>query len=176
MTQLTEYILISACLLGERVRFDGRVRKHLKDKIVQWRSQERLIAFCPEVAGGLSVPRPRAEIVAGVGCDVLCGKARVADARGRNVTAAFLQGAQIAMEFALKGRTSVAVMKDGSPSCGVSYIYDGSFSGKRIPGSGVTTALLKANGIKVYSEKDIICFRASKMSGSGVTNFKRVLY
>ena len=155
MTSLQDCILISACLLGKRVRFDGRVRKRIGVEIRLWRFQERLIAVCPEVAGGLTVPRAPAEIENGLGCDVLRRKSGVIDAEGRNVTAAFLEGAHKALDLARNGRAIVAVMKDGSPSCGVTYIFDGSFSRKRIPGCGVTTALLKANGVKVFSERDL---------------------
>jgi uncharacterized protein YbbK (DUF523 family) len=155
MMSSQDCILISACLLGERVRFDGRVRKRLGAEIRLWRFQERLIAVCPEVSGGLSVPRSPAEIENGNGCDVLCGKSGVIDAEGRNVTTVFLEGAHKALEFARNSRAHVAVMKDGSPSCGVTYTYDGSFSRKRIAGCGVTTALLKANGIEVFTERDL---------------------
>lgn len=148
-------ILISACLLGEKVRYDGRIRKQIEDNIRQWQLEKRLIPICPEVAGGLSVPRPPAEVANGVGWDVLCGKSGVVDVDGRSVTKAFIEGAQEAWALALKFGAGVAVLKDGSPSCGVTYIYDGSFSRQCIPGRGVTTALLQKKGIKVYSEREL---------------------
>ena len=155
MTPTHHFILISACLIGERVRYDGKIRKNMDDNISQWLSKDRLISICPEVAGGLPVPRPPAEIQKGVGCGVLCGKSKVINLEKRNVTPAFNIGANKALELARQFRIGVAVLKNGSPSCGVTYIYDGSFSSHRIPGSGVTAALLQKNGVKVFSENEI---------------------
>ena len=155
MTAIHHLILISACLVGERVRYDGGVRKQIDDDIRWWQSRKQLISLCPEVSGGLPVPRPPAEIEKGVGCDVLCGNSDVIDVESRTVTPAFLKGAKKAMGLVRKYRIRVAVLKDGSPSCGVTYIYDGSFSNQRIPGNGVTTALLQKNGVRVFSEHEI---------------------
>ena len=155
MTAIHHHILISACLIGEMVRYDGVVRKKIDDDVRRWQINKRLVSVCPEVSGGLSVPRPPAEIEKGVGFDVLCGNSDVIDVESRIVTSAFVRGAHKAMEFVRKYQIRVAVLKDGSPSCGVNYIYDGSFSGQRIPGSGVTTALLKKNGVRVFSENEI---------------------
>ena len=155
MTAIHHHILISACLIGERVRYDGGVRKNIDDEIQRWQLNGRLISICPEVIGGLTVPRPPAEIEKGFGCDVLCGNSDVIDVESRRVTPAFLRGAHKAMELVRKYRIRVAVLKDGSPSCGVTYIYDGSFSSRRLPGNGVTTALLQNNGVRVFSENEI---------------------
>ena len=155
MTAINNLILISACLIGERVRYDGGVRTKIDDDIQRWQLNKRLISLCPEVIGGLLVPRPPAEIEKGDGCDVLSENSDVIDMESRIVTSAFVNGANKAMELVRKYRIKVAVLKDGSPSCGVTYIYDGSFSSKRIPGSGVTTALLQKNGVRVFSENEI---------------------
>jgi uncharacterized protein YbbK (DUF523 family) len=155
MTAFHHIILISACLIGERVRYDGGIRKQIDVDVRRWQSKKRLISLCPEVSGGLPVPRPPAEIQKGVGCDVLCGNSDIVDEENRIVTAAFVKGAKKAMELVRKYRIRVAVLKDGSSSCGVTYIYDGSFSNQRIPGSGVTTALLQENGVRVFSENEI---------------------
>ena len=147
---------MSACLLGEPVRYDGtdnRVPSTLLDRL---RDQGRVVAFCPEVAGGLGTPRPPAEIVGGDGEAVLDGEARVETDEGRDVTDAFLAGARGALEAAKRAGARVAILKDGSPSCGSSYTYDGTFSGTRREGAhGVTVALLERHGIRVFGEKDL---------------------
>ena len=142
-------ILISACLAGENVRYDNRQVPIAFDLLEKWDQQGRLIKVCPEVCGGLPVPRPAAQIVNGNGYDVLQGKARVIDMENNDVTCAFIQGAQYALGLAQKYDIQVAVFKEKSPSCGVNQIYDGTFSSILIPGCGVTVALLKENGIRV---------------------------
>ena len=148
-------ILISACLLGELVRYDGGHCQVENELLERWARQGRLIPICPEVAGGLPVPRTNAEIVGGTARDVLDGKARVLDASGRDVTEAFLLGAKKALEEARKHQVEIAILKDHSPSCGTTMVYDGRFRGRKIPGLGITAALLKRHGIRVFSEKEI---------------------
>ncbi|MBW2325389.1 MAG: DUF523 domain-containing protein [Deltaproteobacteria bacterium] len=111
--------------------------------------------FCPEVAGGLSIPRPCSEILDGDGKKVLRGDARVINVHGEDVTESFLKGAQKAMELARSMKIHMAVLKDGSPSCGSAYIYDGRFAGVKKPGKGVTAALFEENDIRVFSEGEI---------------------
>jgi len=145
-------VLISACLLGERVRYDGNILKFNDATLAQWVDDNRVVSTCPEVNGGLSVPRPAAEIFNASAMAVLAGSAKVMDISRADVSPNFLDGAGCTLEMArLKGIT-VAVLKDGSPSCGSTYVYDGSFSGARIPGCGVTVALLRQNGISVFNE------------------------
>ncbi|MFH2060218.1 MAG: DUF523 domain-containing protein [Pseudomonadota bacterium] len=148
-------ILISACLTGENVRYDNKPVPMAFDLLEKWNQQGRLIKVCPEVCGGLSVPRPVAQIVDGNGYDVLQGNARVMDRKGNDVTFAFVQGARYALGLAQEYNIQVAVFKEKSPSCGVNQIYDGSFSSILISGSGVTVALLKENGIRVFCENDL---------------------
>lgn len=149
-------ILVSSCLSGERVRYDGATDGCKDSILVRWRQQGHMLVFCPEVAGGLSVPRPPAEIIGkGGGSAVIEGRAKVINRHGRDVTEHFFDGAQKALEKALFWGVKVAVMKDGSPSCGSSYIYDGSFTGGRTAGQGVTAALLGQMGIRVFSERQI---------------------
>lgn len=147
-----EKILISACLLGERVRHDGRGASIIGGRLDRWRAEGRLVPICPEVAGGLPVPRPAAELLGGDGHGVWAGGARVVTIGGRDVTAAFRSGARAALELARRHSIRVAVLKDRSPSCGSSSVYDGAFDGTRIDGAGVTAALLRAEGIRVFSE------------------------
>ncbi|MEO3872955.1 DUF523 domain-containing protein [Nonomuraea sp. B12E4] len=149
-------ILVSACLMGRKVRFDGGAKTSSDACLAAWRAEGRLVPFCPEVEGGLAIPRPAAEIEGGAGgAAVLAGDARVLAADGSDVTAAFLAGAREALAAARSAGARLAVLKEGSPSCGVLSIYDGTFGGRRTPGRGVTTALLELNGIRVFGEDHI---------------------
>lgn len=143
-------IIVSACLMGCCCRYDEK--NNLKQEIARLVQEGNAIPVCPEQLGGLSTPRPPAEIIGGNGLDVLDGKARVVDVNGKDVTAQFVKGALETLKMAqLVGATS-AILKQRSPSCGSKEIYDGSFSHKRIGGMGVTAALLTKNGINVTDE------------------------
>lgn len=148
-------VLVSACLLGREVRYDGTDNEVGADRLAAWQAEDRIVPFCPEVAGGLGTPRPPAEIVGGTGADVLEDDARVVTEGGQNVTDAYLAGARGALEAARAADAELAVLKEGSPSCGSEYVYDGSFSGTRRDGRGVTAALLERHGIPVYDEDTI---------------------
>jgi uncharacterized protein YbbK (DUF523 family) len=150
-----EMILISACLLGHKVRFDGKVMEPGHTLIQAWQDEGRLVAFCPEVAGGLAVPRPAAEIQGGDGRAVLSQQATVETKTGKDVSNHFLSGAQQALVQCRSHGIRLAILKENSPSCGVHNIHDGSFSGRHINGSGVTTMLLKQAGLMVFSEDEI---------------------
>src|SRR4051794_8172850 len=138
-----ESILVSACLLGRPVRYDGTGKRSDHRVFERWRAEGRLVPVCPEVHGGLPVPRPPAEIRSGLGGDVLDGRARVVTRGGEDVTAYFLEGARQALEQARANGVRMAILKESSPSCGVGRVYDGTFSGAAVPGEGVTTALLE---------------------------------
>ncbi|MDQ6956950.1 MAG: DUF523 domain-containing protein, partial [Mariprofundaceae bacterium] len=138
-------ILISACLLGEKVRFDGKSKKINAEILEVWNAENRLIALCPEVAGGLSVPRSPAEIQGELVINIL----------GEDVSRAFTQGAQKALELCQQHDIQIAILKEGSPSCGVSQINDGTFSHAKIAGQGVTVQLLQKHGVKVFSEHQL---------------------
>ncbi|WP_067797400.1 DUF523 domain-containing protein [Actinomadura formosensis] len=150
-----ERILVSSCLAGRPVRYDGAARPVGNGLFERWRSEGRLVPFCPEVSGGLPVPRPPAEIVDGDGADVLDGRARILTDTGEDVTDRFLQGARLALDTAQRTGTRIALLKEGSPSCGTHRIYDGTFTATKRPGSGVTTALLERAGITVFTENDL---------------------
>jgi uncharacterized protein YbbK (DUF523 family) len=145
-------ILISACLLGEKVRYNGADATCADQILSRWLAAGRVVPFCPEVAGGLGVPRPAAEIIAGGGVDVLDGTSRIRTAAGADVTDAFLRGAQLALARAREESVTLAVLKDGSPSCATRFVHDGTFTGMRRGGQGVTAALLERHGIRVFSE------------------------
>ncbi len=146
-------LLVSACLLGISCRYDGGSCPH--GRLQDLAAQGGALPFCPEVGGGgLPTPRPPAEIQGGDGGDVVDGRARVVNIEGKDVTAEFLAGARKALRLAQRWGIQEAVLKARSPSCGAAQIYDGSFSGGLVEGSGVTAALLKREGIIVKSEEE----------------------
>ena len=142
-----EKILVSACFLGNRVRYDGGCQLLRNDILTKWQQQGRLISICPEVAGGLPIPRMPAEINSRTN--------QVITKDGKNVTKEFGLGANKALAVCKQHNIHYALLKESSPSCGSSTIYDGSFMANKISGVGITTALLLENGIKVYSEKNM---------------------
>ncbi len=149
-------VLVSACLLGEPVRHDGGARACGHPVLERWVAEGRVVPFCPEMAAGMTAPRPAAEISAGAeGPEVLAGQARVLDADGEDLTAWFMAGARLALERALVAGARVAVLKEGSPSCGTRVIGDGTFTSTRKPGTGVAAALLARAGIRVFSEDQL---------------------
>jgi uncharacterized protein YbbK (DUF523 family) len=151
-----EKILVSACLLGAKVRYHGGDAACDHPIVKRWLDEGRLVAVCPERDGGLPTPRPPAEIVGPrTGRGVNARLAVVRTSAGADVSGAFRQGAQAALDTAKAHGIRVAVLKDGSPSCGSTIVYDGSFSGTRAAGSGVATALLEANGVRVFSERAV---------------------
>ena len=138
-----ERILISACLVGDNVKYDGRNNKNpLIEKLLE---KYELVPFCPEVEGGLPTPRHPSE---------QRGEQVINDI-DEDVTDEFNRGADLALNICLYLKIKKAILKERSPSCGVHSIYDGTFSHKVIPGMGVTAALLKRKGITVYSEDEI---------------------
>jgi uncharacterized protein YbbK (DUF523 family) len=151
----TTRIIISACLLGEPTRYDGEHMKCNHPKLEQWHREGRIIAFCPEVAGGLPTPRTTAEIIGGQGLNVLDGESKVLDMNGNDVTEPYKHGAQEALRVAQANGVRLAILKANSPSCGNKLIYDGTFSVKLKPGKGVTAANLERNGIRVFNEEEI---------------------
>jgi uncharacterized protein YbbK (DUF523 family) len=148
-------VLVSSCLLGEQVRYDNQILPNCSPTLLEWVKRGFIIPVCPEIAGGLSVPRPSAEIQKGDGKDVLDGTAKVVAINGKDVTNAFLRGAREALRLAEEHDVEFAILKARSPSCGSKKIYDGSFSGNLKQGQGVTAALLEKAGIQVVNEHEI---------------------
>ncbi|SDH83395.1 DUF523 domain-containing protein [Alteribacillus bidgolensis] len=145
-------ILVSSCLAGLEVRYDGSHCLHTK--LNQLVEENKAVTVCPELLGGFSTPREPAEIIGGDGEDVLDGKAEVVEKSGRIVTDLYMKGAYTALEEAVKIDVAAVVLKENSPSCGSSFIYNGEFKGKKATGNGVTAALLKRNGFQVMSEEE----------------------
>lgn len=154
---MKEKLLISACLLGEKCRYDGG--GNYTPGVERLREFCQLVPVCPEQLGGLPTPRTPSERVG----------ERVLSKTGTDVTEAFRTGAERTLETALSHGVRFAMLKERSPSCGCGYIYDGSFSGRIIPGNGVTAELLAQNGIRIYGEgciqellEEIVGFRQKK--------------
>lgn len=137
---MKEAILISACLLGVRCRYDGGSKP--QEPILRLMEKYTLIPVCPEQLGGLPTPRLPSERIG----------AQVVMKDGTDVTAAYRRGAEEALRLARLFGCRRAVLKERSPSCGSGAVYDGTFTGTVIPGDGVTAQLLKANGIQVVGE------------------------
>ena len=151
-----ERVLVSACLLGQKVRYDGGDRLCEAETLQRWRAEGRLVPLCPEVAGGFPIPRPPAEIAGSLGGEaVLAGRASVIEHSGLDVTAGYLRGAAAALDQVERHGIRIAVLKDGSPSCGSAYTYDGTFSGRVVDRPGVTTAALRARGVHVFGEHQL---------------------
>lgn len=147
-------ILVSSCLAGLEVRYNGT--HSLDNRISQLVHENKAVTICPEILGGFSTPREPAEIVGGDGEDVLDGKANVVEKSGKDVTELYIKGAYATLDKAKKVNATIVVLKENSPSCGSSMIYNGEFKGEKIVGNGVTSALLKRNGFQVISEEQFI--------------------
>lgn len=148
-------LLISACLLGEAVRYDGQAKGQSAAQLAALEQQFELIPTCPECAGGLPVPRPAAEICGGDGKAVWQGQARVMTTSGEDVSDAFMRGAQHSLQLARQHGCTMALLKANSPSCGNHRIYNGNFEGKLQPGAGVSSSLLTEQAIHVFNEDEI---------------------
>lgn len=139
-------ILISACLLGEKTKYDGN--DNYFPFVERLAKSYDLVPFCPEVEAGLPIPREPAEIV----------RNEVLSKSGLNLTKKYNQSAEKALNICRYLGIKIAILKDGSPACGPRTIHDGSFTDTKIEGLGVTARYLIAHGIKVYSEKDKLDF------------------
>jgi uncharacterized protein YbbK (DUF523 family) len=138
---------VSACLLGFPCRYDGRAVADFSKKLEE--EGYLPVPLCPEQLSGLPTPRDSCEIVGGDGYDVLCGEAMVKTRDGRDLTSNFLQGAKMAYRLCKIVKAEIFFAKNLSPSCGAGIIYDGSFTGNKKMGWGVTSAYLIKKGITV---------------------------
>jgi uncharacterized protein YbbK (DUF523 family) len=136
-------ILVSACLLGLRCRYDGRSKPN--SAVLALGEKHRLIPCCPEQLGGLPTPRSPAEWQG----------ERIMNKTGEDVTAQYLRGGEEAVRLARTLGCEAAILKERSPACGSREIYDGSFSGVLVPGQGSAAAALRAAGIPVYGESEL---------------------
>ncbi|QLK63278.1 DUF523 domain-containing protein [Enterobacteriaceae bacterium Kacie_13] len=145
-------ILVSACLVGFKVRYDGSEKAQMLDQLRRWQKEQRLVIHCPELAAGLPTPRPPAEIVSAAGKDGMPEQVRIFEITGQDVTGQYQLAAWLALRAAQESGCTAALLTDGSPTCGSQFIYDGSFSGKRKAGMGVAASLLTEHGIAVFSQ------------------------
>jgi uncharacterized protein YbbK (DUF523 family) len=148
-------VFVSGCINGAPIRYNETnvvVDSEIWDR---WVDEGLVVSFCAELAAGFPVPRRPAETVGGDGALVLAGAATVMEDTGADVTDRFLYGAQLAVQHARASGCVVAVLTDGSPSCGTSYVYDGSFTGNTNPGMGVVAQMLADNGIPVFAESQL---------------------
>lgn len=141
-----EKVLVSACLIGNNCKYNGKNNRN--EKIIEFLKDKEVILVCPEVMGGLSTPRLKSEIV------VSNKELKVLNEEGNDVTSNFVMGAQIALKRAQANNVKLAILKEKSPSCGVKKIYNGEFNGTKVDGSGVFSRLLIEKGIKVLTEED----------------------
>ncbi|MCB2358791.1 DUF523 domain-containing protein [Clostridium estertheticum] len=146
-------IIVSSCLCGINCRYDGS--NNLDIRVLKLLKDGKALPVCPEQLGGLATPREPCEILNGNGLDVIDGKATIIGAKNNDVTSSFLKGAYETLKIAEEIGSTTAILKARSPSCGVSKIYDGTFSGTLMPGNGVTAELLLSKGIKVFTEEDL---------------------
>jgi uncharacterized protein YbbK (DUF523 family) len=146
--------LISACLLGIKCAWDGQ-DIYKSDKAIELSNSEMLMPVCPEQLGGLRTPRAPQEIQGGNGEGVLDGKCKVLNIDGKDVTQEFIAGAEETLKIVKLLHIEEFIGKSRSPSCGCGQIYDGTFSRQLIDGDGVTTALLKRNGIRIITEEGL---------------------
>ncbi|MGG7058629.1 DUF523 domain-containing protein [Clostridium nigeriense] len=144
--------LISSCLCGVNCKYSGS--NNLNEQCLKLLKEGKAILVCPEQLGGLSTPRRPAEIK-GTANGVIKKVDKVVTKDNIDVTKEFLKGAYETLYIAKLSNVNKAILKEGSPSCGVNYIYDGSFTSKKIAGKGITATILKENGIEIISELDL---------------------
>lgn len=138
-----ERYLISACLCGINCKYNGK--NNLNEICLKLFKEGKAVLVCPEQLGGLGTPRDPSEI----------SKDKVISIKGKDVTEKFEKGAEKTLKIAKTLGIKKAILKEGSPSCGINYIYDGKFRGKRVKGCGVTATLLKNNNIQIVSSEDL---------------------
>lgn len=139
-------ILVSECLYGGRiVRYDAEDVTEKNLVFLKWKAEGRLVPICPEVFGGLPIPRPDSQIVGN----------KVQTCSGKDVTFEYEKGAKEALRLSLENEVAFAIMKQDSPSCGSKYIYDGTFTDTKIKGQGLAVEYLRNAGVVVFGEEDI---------------------
>ena len=150
-------IIVSACLIGKRCRYNGEDRAH--PGVLRYLGKKNYVAVCPEKLAGWGVPRPPVEFHGGTAGKVAAGKAAVVDARGRDRTASLAKGVARALGQAVALKARAAILKEKSPSCGVARVYK---DGRLVRGEGVFTYWLRKGGIKARSEESFAAGRTGK--------------
>lgn len=144
--------IVSACLCGVNCKYSGK--NNLNETCLRLFREGKAILICPEQLGGLCTPRNPAELNSSAE-DVFDGKGKVIDNKGNDVTKQFVDGAREALNIAREAGITKAILKEGSPSCGCNFVYDGTFSGNKIEGKGLTAHLFEQDGITIFSDEDI---------------------
>lgn len=143
-------ILISSCLAGFNVRYDG---SNAKNELASWLVRHgQAITICPEIMSGFETPRRPSEIVGGTARDVINGIASVQENNGTDVTEPYIMGANLVLKIAKEHHIKAAFLKDSSPSCGSHYVYNGTFTGKKLVGKGITAELLSQYGVQTFPD------------------------
>lgn len=145
--------LISACLCEVNCKYNGL--NNLNDKCLELLRKGEALLVCPEQLGGLNTPRIPSEILGNAKDIIELNKGKVINKEGKDVTKEFLKGAKEALKIAKEANIKKAILKESSPSCGSNFVYDGSFTGNKIKGKGITAYLLEKEGIEIISEKDL---------------------
>ncbi|MCI5745478.1 MAG: DUF523 domain-containing protein [Erysipelotrichaceae bacterium] len=140
---MKEKVAVSACLVGKNTKYNGK--NNYNEAVMKYLQDKEYILICPEVMGGLSTPRLASERK----------DDKVFNMKNEDVSKYFINGAKIALDEIKKGSITTIIVKENSPSCGLNYIYDGSFSHKLVKGQGVFVEMLSKEKVKIYSEKDI---------------------
>ncbi|MGL5066674.1 MAG: DUF523 domain-containing protein [Sarcina sp.] len=145
-------ILVSACLCGENCKYSGGNNEN--EKVKEFVKDKEVIYICPEQMGGLSTPRNPAEII-GTAKGVIDGTNKIITNDGTDVSSEFLNGAKKSLQVAIDNKVKLAILKAKSPSCGKGIVYDGTFSGNKVVGNGLTAQILIDNGIEVLTEEEL---------------------
>lgn len=143
---LNNKILVSACLCGEKCRYND---SSVSNNVVDTLEQKNIIKICPELLGGLLIPREPCEIVGGTANDVIRGNAKILGLSGKNYTKQYMRGVKEVIHITKKNNAKMAVLKQKSPSCGYGKVYNGEFSGKIIEENGILAEELLKMGIEI---------------------------
>jgi len=138
-------VLVSACLYGDKCRYDAKDVSFDDPTFLKWKAEGRLVKICPEICGGLKTPRPDSQIRG----------EKVLARTGQDVTEEYEKGAEEAVLLAKENQVACCIMKQRSPSCGSKIIYDGTFTGGKIKGEGIAVRKLRKAGFKVFGEEDM---------------------
>lgn len=144
--------IISACLCGVNCKYSGK--NNLNERCMKLFKEGKALLVCPEQLGGLSTPRKPTELDSSAK-DVVEYNGKAIDNAGNDVTKQFLDGAYETLRIAKEAGINKAILKEGSPSCGCNFVYDGTFTGNRIEGKGITAYVLEQEGIDVISDEDL---------------------
>jgi uncharacterized protein YbbK (DUF523 family) len=144
--------VISACLCGVNCKYSGK--NNTSDRCLKLFREGKAVLVCPEQLGGLSTPRNPVELN-NVASEVIEGNGKALSNQGEDVTEQFLKGAYETLRIANELGATKAILKEGSPSCGANFVYDGTFTGNKIKGKGITAQLLENEGITIFSDEDL---------------------